>query len=76
MKILKGKKYYHLRLKEPNKKKYKTYRIIKIDGVKGIVALRRKLGKRKGRTELVSILIPKSHKKELKKWEKKLKQKR
>ena len=76
MKVIKGKKYYHLRLTKPNKRKYKGYRIMKIDGVKGVVGITRKKGKRGGRSKLISILIPKSHKRQLKTWERKLKRKR
>jgi len=73
VRVIKGRKYYHLRLAKPSKRKYKGFRVMKIDGVKGIVGITRKIGKRGGRSKLISILIPKSHKKQLKAWERKLK---
>jgi len=60
-KIHKTKKYIRVRLKTPSKKRYIRYRTIKLGkGLKGVIGVKRTIGKKKGRTELQAVLIPKS----------------
>jgi hypothetical protein len=52
------KRYYRVRIKEP--KGYLRYRVVKLGkGIKAVVGIRPTRGKRGGRTEVQSYLIPK-----------------
>jgi hypothetical protein len=70
------KHYYRVRIRKPSKRKYVRYRVIQIDGVKAVVGVKRKKGKRGGKTETQSILVPKRYGlKAARKWRKRFKKK-
>jgi len=68
------KHYYRVRIRKPSKRKYVRYRVIQIDGVKAVVGVRKRKGRRGGKTEIQSVLVPKKYgPKAAKRWRKRFK---
>lgn len=59
VKIFRTQRFYRIRLKEPDKRHYKKFRIKQIDGFKAVIGIKRKEGPRGGKTEITSLIVPK-----------------